>query len=379
MKLTTYFDKSLNIESLNTEVEYIFSFKAFSRNGNLDFEDENLFFQALKRNIKCVLEIDILVTENDFLILTQKIKKLDIKLLKYVRIQDPGLLNFFLENYPNSQIQLVLENGNHNLLGIKGWCDLVGTRLDKVVLSVELPGVKLAHIIKELNYPVEFLGLGPILVFYTPRPLLSSALDEESLNDEELIALGRSEESPHKGFPLTQNEHGTFMYHIKDFCLLAESRELELMGLSYFRFDPRISKRFDLIDKINDHLKNHDRAELVKNSYDRDVMKGYYRVNKTDILFPKLKNNRIKRRDLSFCGSVLEVIKEHYIAVEVGAEAIKLGDDLKLITPEGKEIILSVKSLRNTSLKDRAEILKGEIALINYKRGVWPKSSVYYL
>lgn len=379
MKLVTYFDQNLELEHLDPEIEYIFSYKSFSRQGNLDLENgSSLMINAIESGFCCVLEIDVLVCEQDFEGLLAKINKLDPRMLKLVRLQDPGIIDLFVNQYPESKIQLVLETGNHNLIGIKRWCDFIKSKLDRIILSIELPKDKLKEIISELNISVEILGFGPILVFYTPRKLLSSALEDESLNDNELYALGKSEESPHKGFPIFENAHGTFMYHIKDFCLLAESSELQEMGLSFFRFDPRISEAYHLQKLVKEHIQGKDHLVQIKEEYKKDLMRGYYRVNKTNILFPKLKNNRIKRSDLSFCGAVLEIAKEHYIAIEVKENKIKIGNDLKFITPEGKEVLLTVKSLRNTQLMDQQEIPKGQIALVSYRKGVWPKSSVYY-
>lgn len=377
MKLITYYHQSLT--ELEQGIDYIFAFKDFSRQGVLELSAQEKMLALKEQGVSVILEIDILVTENDFAKLIKKIEELDPRLLSRVRVQDPGVLNFFLKNYPKSKIQLVLETGNHNLRGIKKWCEFVGENLERVVLSVELAKEKLREIVGSLNCPVELLGLGPVLVFYTPRKLLSASFDENSLNDEELMALGTSEESPHKGFPLTENQFGTFMYHIKDFCLLGEMKELKEMGIKHFRFDPRLNqKHFDLISLVHKHVQGTCCEEEIKKVYGKDWMKGYYRVNKSNVLFPKLKNNRIKREDAQFCGRVIEVVKEHYIAIEVKEAELILGASLRFITPEGKEIESTVKSLRDVALKDQKNIPRGKVALINYKKSVWPKSSVYY-
>ena len=83
-----------------------------------------------------------------------------------IRVQDPGALEYLLEK-TNIKIQLVLENGNHNLLGIQTWVDYVVDRLDRVVLSIELPKDKLREYVQKLNVDIEFYILGQILIFYT--------------------------------------------------------------------------------------------------------------------------------------------------------------------------------------------------------------------
>lgn len=378
MRLCTYFDPSLSLENINSMTEYIFAIKDFSRQGILAIDDLSWMDKLNQKGIKTVLEIDILLTQKDFSDVIKKINDLKPEYLSFVRLQDPGLVQYFLDFKPNTKIQLILETGNHNIEGINTWCEYVGESLDRVVLSPEISKSSLKNYIQDLDYPVEFLGLGPVLVFYTPRKLLTHALDED-LSLEELRAIGKSEESPHKGFPLFENKHGTFMYHIKDFCLLDEIDELKKMNLAFFRFDPRIRNKFNLINEIENLIQNKrtNTIKKIKELYETDLMKGYYRVNKSDVLFPKLKNTRIKRKDLNFIGNVLETVKDHYSAIEVKENALKVGDHLKIITPEGKEITTSVKSLRDISLKDQKIISAGKVALINYKRGVWTKSSVY--
>src|SRR5690606_19569791 len=136
----------------------------------------------------------------------------------------------------------------------KGWIELAEGRMERVVLSIELSKDTIAQYTRELSVPCELLGFGRILLFYTPRPLLSSLSGEKVVQNEELLALGESEESPHKGFPLIENQHGTFMFHIKEFCLVDYAQELGQNGLSFFRIDQRFDER-----------KIREVTELVKN------------------------------------------------------------------------------------------------------------------
>src|SRR5690606_12776528 len=133
----------------------------------------------------------------------------------------------------------IAENGNHNLRALEGWIELASGRMERIVLSIELSKTAISEYVTKLKVPCELLGFGRILLFYTPRPLLSALVPERVSQNEELAALGESEESPHKGFPIVENQHGTFMFHIKEFCLVEFAKELKEMGLSYFRIDQR--------------------------------------------------------------------------------------------------------------------------------------------
>lgn len=378
MKLTSYYDLSIKLEDLNKDAEYIFAFKDFSRHGNLTLDQISEFTKLKNLGFDISLEIDLLLTQTEFVKVIKKINDLDQNLFQKVRLQDPGLIQHFKENFLESKIGLILETGNHNLAGVQSWCDYLGDQLDRVILSPELPKNKIHEFINRLNVPIELLGMGPILVFYTPRMLLSNSLNSD-VSSEELWAIGKSEESPHKGFPLFENQHGTFMYHIKDFCLLDEINELKKMGLTYFRFDPRQRKKFEFINLIQRQMISSDNTAIkkIKLDYEYDIMKGYYRINKTDILFPKLKNSRIKRKDLNFVGTIIETFKERYLAIEVKENILTCGEDLKIINPLGSEVSFTVKSLRDVSFANQSSIPSGQIAIVNYHRGITAKSAVY--
>src|SRR5690606_28287579 len=136
-----------------------------------------------------------------------------------LRVQDPGALEWSLKN-TNKPLQFIAETGNHNFEALKGWVEYCGDRLERIALSIELSRPVLEEFVKKLKVPCELLVFGRILLFYSPRSLLSPLSPEKIAVNEELAALGESEESPHKGFPIVENRHGTFMFHIKEFCLL---------------------------------------------------------------------------------------------------------------------------------------------------------------
>src|SRR5690606_1204270 len=133
--------------------------------------------------------------------------------------------------------------------------------------------------VKHLSVPCELLGFGRILLFYTPRSLLGALAPEKLAMNGEIAALGESEESPHKGFPLVENQHGTFMFHIKEFCLLDFAQDLEKMGLSYFRVDQRWDNSF--LPEIATLTSNFDQEAFLelKEKYSQDLMRGFYLVN----------------------------------------------------------------------------------------------------
>lgn len=375
MQLTTYVQNKKQIELCreNRVMEAILGHKDFSRTGTLGDEVMALAEYGFSLGLKMVFEWDVLMTENDFEEKIELLKKFNFQHISAIRVQDPGALEYCLE-HTEFPIQLVLENGNHNLIGIKKWEDYVGPRLERLILSIEIPEVSLTEYIQELKTPVEILTLGPILLFYSPRKLLS-ALQAPA---EEIWASGASEESPHKGFPLLENQHGTLMFHIKDQSLLEYTENLKLMNLAYARIDLR-RQDFRLLENVS-RLVMGEVEELAKirEHYTVETTKGYFHVNKTDVLFPKLKNQRLLSRDESFVGEILDVQAKNYFAMLVkNNHSLKTGDSLKIISPQGKEIFLTIDRLRDSTFDSVKVINSGHLAVLNYHSGVLAKSLVF--
>lgn len=381
MKLTTYARSlhELNILKDQGYEEVILESKSLSRFGKLSGEEFiTLSTRARELNLRVLLEWDILMTEDVF---AAKIPELE-QLLPHVdaiRVQDHGALNWAIEN-TQKPLQFIAENGNHNIRALQGWIRLSEGRLERVILSIELSKTTIQEYVEKLGVPCELLGFGRIILFYTPRPLLSALVPEKLAVNEEIAALGESEESPHKGFPIVENQHGTFMFHIKEFCLVDYADDLRKVGLAFFRIDQRWETP-SRICEISENVKNFDaeKFEVLKNDYSQDLMRGFYLVNKTDVLFAKLKNSRLQKREGDYIGEVLEAEKSSHLAIMVkNPRGLKFTDGLKILHPKGETFEAKIYSLKNLALEDVTEIPAGQIAVIQFIGGIWVKSQVFY-
>lgn len=376
MKLTSYAQSlhDLNLLKAQGLAEVILGHRDFNRFGKLNDEEfVVLATRARELGLRVIFEWDILMTEKVFSATAALLPKY-LSLIDALRVQDPGALEWSL-SHTDKPLQFIAENGNHNLVALRGWHDIAGTRLERLVLSLELSKPMLEDYVKNLTVPCELLGFGRILLFYTPRSLLSPLSPGKLSQNEELAAIGESEESPHKGFPIVENRHGTFMFHIKEFCLLDFVEELRAMGLAFLRVDLRWEglKWLELVADSS-------RLAELKESYPQDLMRGFYLVNKTDVLFPKLKNHRLQKREGDYVGEVMEAEKASHLAILVkNPRGIKVGDKLQFVHPEGKLFELEVRNLRNASLESVASVPAQSLALTSFVQGVWTKSHVFYL
>jgi U32 family peptidase len=356
--------------------EIILSPVEISRTGSIPLSKISVFCEeALKNHLKVSVDWDILMTENEFLKQQKIISELPFKYISALRVQDVGAINWLMENYPDLKIQPVLETGHHNQEAIKTYIQKLGSRLDRVILSSELPK-EILESFKKLNCEIEILLLGRIQLFYTPRNLLSPLSE---MSHDEWTATGESEESPHRGFPIVQNRHGTFMYHLKDLCLLTVLTELEALEPFTGRVDVRHQKNAKVFEVALAYLQKPEATLLdgLKRLYTGEWMKGFFAVNKTDVLFPKLKNIRLQRHDHQYMGEVVDVIKDQAIIIQLRERSLKVGQMIRFCSPLGVEKNVEVRSLKDHDLNQVEEARAHSIAILPFVRGMTAQSVLY--
>ena len=377
MKFVSYFESFdlLNLQNKAEIKELIISTREFSRFGNLKLAELNELVSKLN-DYDLVFEWDILMTDSVFNKKIELIKSIDLSKFKSIRVQDPGALEFCLENI-DLPIQFIAETGNRNILGLSKWISYIDDRLDRIVLSTELPKTKLQEIHDTFKVNTELSVLSDILLFYSPRSLVAPLIDKKDVLSEhdELNILGNSEESPHKGFPIIENRHGTFMFYTKNHCLLDELDGLKEMGLSFARVD---SRHFSAEEKQLSFkfLANEVDFSSFKANFSKNLIKSFYRSNRSDVLFPKLKNSRLLKDDKTFIGEVVTVEKGYGIGIKVnGRKKLNLNDQISFKTPEGKVVNSTINRLETWGGTNLESISNGH-AVIQFVKGIAPKSIV---
>jgi putative protease len=380
VKIITYLD---NLEDISSDVvaDVILSPKELSRTGEINLSElDSLADKCWIKGIRPILEWDILMTEDLFSRARENLEKINLNNFFAIRVQDPGAINYILEHHPELKIQLILETANHNFKSIETWIDFIGSRLERVVLSIEIPKDILEVYLKrlkDLEVRSEFLGLGKVLLFYTPRSLLSPLTGSR---DEKIEALATGEETPHKNFPVMENSHGTFMYNTRDHFLLDHLKELRDMGLSFLRLDLRGSNPL-ILPKITQLVKSYDPnlVEEIKNLYPRKISKGFYKANKTDVLFKKLKNKNLGKGHGHYLGDVIDVRKKKLMGIQFKTPGVDLnkGDYLEIRTPEGRVKNIQVKEMLDSNLNPMEKVHSGKVFFMSHVGGVSVRSRIF--
>lgn len=388
-KLTTYIENKSQLDILQIigVREVIICTSRLSRFSKLTMSESlNLAKEAAEMNITPVLEWDILMTQDQFHSIITLLDGLDLSVFKSIRVRDQGAAEYILNKKKDLRIQLLLEYGNHNLLGIKEWITYLKPSIERVILSIEISKNHLKKYIEEIDIEVEVMGIGRIPLFYSPRSLISHAIDEAP-SEIQKIYKASSEESPHRGFDLIENAHGILMFNTKDYGPLKEWSELISMKLSVLRIDFRHIDNQDvyanLMQQVSHIFQEENlglRLEMItklKEDYGRPLIKGFFGINKSNVLFKKLKNSRTKRFDDLYLGEVVEVNKGIHIGVSIKSGSVKLGDKIKLLTPDGKEKYLTINNMTNSRLDEIKSAAVSELVFFKHLGGISVKTQVY--
>ena len=349
--------------------QVVLHLKDFSRKGTIPFE-ELATYKNLPMEISVVW--DVLMPEEEFIgkkYLFEKAKNLFPPHVRW-RVVDMGAIHYLVNHCSPVNLEVDVTTGFHNFLALKALQNFVGPALKKMVLSLELPETELREIHTHLHTPTEILVLGPIPLFYTPRHLLQRYKTNR--------ALGKSEETPHRGFIIEDNNQGTFMWLPKNIFLLDHLDEIASAGVDWVRFDCPLAWALDgvkVIQRFNhghDHGHGHDdwkaEALLLKKKYDRPTSKGFFKANRTDSIFPKLKNQILRNKNNNRVADIIDLEKERFMVAHAKLE-IKLGDTLAMQTPEGRVKSLQVKFLKNSMGQEITVAKPGEVVLLPHVSG----------
>ena len=370
-----------HIEKNSFMADVIVSPKDLSRLGELTIDETNILASFLfSRGVSVFLEWDILMTQENFSHCEEILAKIDLSKFSAVRVQDIGAYHYLLKKL-SCNIQLILESGNHNLVAIQKWEEMGQGRLTRIILGLELPKDILNRYTQSLNTPCEIQALGKILLFYSPRSLLSKPL---AIKGEQIKTFASSEETPHKGFFVVENKHGTFMFLPKDQFLLDVFDDLKNTGVQYIRLDHRfLEGEVSLTSVIELYNANDiEKWKDFKDNYSNKFIRGYFNVNRSDAIFPKLKNSRMIKKPNSYLGKIVDVKKEQYLALSVAKNAsgaIKVGDLIQISSPDGKAKKIEVKSIKNMGLEKIEQVTDENIVLIPHVGGICVKAQVHRL
>ncbi|CAM2007391.1 U32 family peptidase C-terminal domain-containing protein [Acanthopleuribacter pedis] len=361
--------------------EILIEHRDLARVGFLDSEGCLALARAAREHgLRTVLVWDLLVSDNQLLAGAALVRGLDLTLFDAIRVQDAGVARYTAECFPGLPRQLVLETGNHNLPGIVTW--IASIQPERVVLSNELPMSLVRQIRAAVSVELEYIALGRLLIFYTPRKLVSpvsTLLDEAPETIQRFITSEEDEGHANKHYPLVENQHGTFMYYEKDLFLVPYLAEMADAGIDYARLDAKFFDDTALLPALKAYLETavDENLAAVKALLGPRLSRGFFKSNRTDKQFKRLKNPFLAvREDAAYLGEVLETKKKQYTAIK-SAQAFAVGDKIHIQNPEGKITATTIQQIRDSAGNPREQAAQPGIWVVNHIRGASAGSKLY--
>ncbi|MBF0279090.1 MAG: U32 family peptidase [SAR324 cluster bacterium] len=379
-KLTfnTYITSSSQLSALkNTSIqEIILEHQDLCRFGRLNSDQLiNLINDGSQSGYVPILQWDVLSNDLKIRQGLAVLQQLPLQKIGAIRVQDAGIAELIRQQFPNIPLHLIVETGNHNLASLERWTTYFGKQLKRLVLSTELPGSTLKRFTETLNVPCEIMGVGRILLFYTPRHLFHFLEKNPPPIIERMVT---SDEQKQHYFPTLENRHGTFLFHYYDLFLLDLLPELRKSMLQTIRIDLRFASSFAWIEKIDFLIKNFDleSAKILKAQWPVSTIHGFYRANRTDRPIARLKNKHLQDFGENLVAYVAEAIKGQHIAL-ISRKPFYANEPLLFITPEGKEVKILPDSIKNSQGKEVSATDFEGVWIIPHYKWIVPKTLVY--
>jgi len=260
-----------------------FSARAKATNfGEKELEDAIKYCKS--RNVSVHLALNTLIKNNEF----QEAASLALKAYNLgvdaIIIQDLGLSNFILENYPEIPLHASTQMTVTNLAGVK---QLENLGFKRVVLARELSLKDIEYIRKNTDIELEVFIHGALCISYSGQCLLSSMIGGRSGNRGLCAQPCRL---PYKLYENDSKNRETeldsgFLLSPRDNCAIELLPELIKLGINSFKIEGRMKTPFyvatvtriyrkyidlvlDNIDKSNDEIRSIISKNLDKTNDD---------------------------------------------------------------------------------------------------------------
>jgi putative protease len=342
------------------------------------FETDTLVRQAesaRQNGLRTVFVWDVLAGGHDIADSGALLGALPLELFDAVRVQDPGVAMYLAGRFPDWPRQLILETGNHNLPGLQAWVHRL--KPERIAVSNEIPIATLAAMRRELNVAMEIPVLGRLLIFYTPRKLLSPI--ERAAEAATTLQRVLKNVEDGKNFPFLENRHGTFMFYEKELFLLPYLDEIRAAGIDVARLDLSSYHARPVIDRLREYRAQTtpESEQALRRCLGPRITRGFFKSNRTEKQFRKLRNPHLVRDETrAYVGTVVETRKKSYLALET-REPLPEGDTRDFVIPEGDEIEHKVVWIQNLARESVTRTTEPGIWLINHGRKISSGSIAY--
>ena len=290
-------------------------------------------------------------------------------------ISDPGVMVLAKKYVPQIPIHISTQANVTNWAAAKFWSE---QGAERIILGREVTLKEIKEIHKK--YPkieLEYFVHGAMCMSYSGRCILSSWLAGRSANlgdcvqpcrwkyKVDNISLDLEEPlRPGMKIPVEEDIHGTYIFNSKDMCFLEFLPELIDAGVVSFKIEGRAKsvaylssiiktyKQGFEISNSKDELKKKKRK--LKNLKKKNLDKLFHRGYTTGFLFGRenVEQNTVNSHiggEEQFVGEVLDCVEinSKKLAILRVHNALKVGDKIRIMIPEEKDLRMIVKKIYN--------------------------------
>lgn len=261
-------------------------------------------------------------------------------------VSDPFLISYIKENYPQVEVHLSTQNSTTNYKAVEYFKN---EGIDRVVLARELSKEEIKEIIDKTKVEIEIFIHGAMCTCFSGRCALSNYVTNRDANRGGCAQVCR--------FNFKTDNDEDFTMATKDLNLARYIPDLIDIGVKSFKVEGRMRSLYYLATvigsyrKIIDHYNNKTLTEEILNRQieilskvaNRETSTQYFdhQADETDQYY----TGRQEISNQDYLGQVISYDKENKLVKIYERNYFKVGDQVELFTPSGKNIEFIVEKL----------------------------------
>ena len=277
-------------------------------------------------------------------------------------ISDPGVFMIAQEVCPEIDVHISTQANNVNYETYKFWHKLGATR---VVSARELSMKEIGELRKNIpdDLEIETFVHGAMCISYSGRCLLSNYFTGRDANLGACTHPCRwkyyiSEESrPGEYLPIEENERGTYIFNLKDLCMIDHIPDIVQAGIDSLKIEGRMKTALYVANvartyrqAIDDYFEDPALYEKRIPYYKEEISKCTYRQYTTGFFYgpttheTQIYDSNTYVREYTYLGLIGEQNAEGLYSLEQ-RNKFSVGETIELMKPDGRNIDVTVKAI----------------------------------
>lgn len=350
-----------------------FSLRAYTRNLNRE-ELAQACFLAHQLGKKLYVTVNVFAREEEISALPEFLSYLQEIRVDAIVISDPGILLLAQRWAPAIPIHLSTQANTTNSLSAFFWQK---QGIQRINLARELSYRELSSICQQTQMELEVFVHGSLCMAYSGRCLVSAFLNQRPANQGlctqpcrwqyHLVEEKRSGEY----FPISEDEHGSYILNSKDLCLLPALGRLMDLGIDAFKIEGRMKGVLYLASVIRSYRQaidsywEHPEAFRLEARWENDLQWVSHRPYTQGLLFDdqestmEFSSSAAYLRSHTLAGVVRRLPPEidlaggkhttspvQWITVEARSR-LAAGMQLEFLYPDGSSALCTLPELRS--------------------------------